>query len=279
MALSLLLLLLAAAARARPREHKRGIEGGWLSGPTEVERTFDTIGHGMAATSKWAHYFDIYQHHAERFRGTDAVIVEVGVSTGGSLWLWRKYFGESVTIIGIDLFNSSFMQNNPLYGSPKHMFYGDQADPAFWAYFRKIVPRVDLFIDDGGHSSLQQVTTIREMLPHLAPGGLYVCEDIQQSRLTSDSVVHEAINAFVLGEEGLYKFKWGKGPWYDSMVQRELPRYQRELFSVSFYAHVLVVEKLTRPRTELWPCDRGDILRSGTRPRGTAGAGRNIAPG
>src|SRR5262249_18601015 len=56
---------------------------------------------------------------------------------------------------------------------------GDQADPAFWAGFRAEAPSVDILLDDGGHEPEQQIVTLKEMLPHLAPGGVYICEDLQ----------------------------------------------------------------------------------------------------
>jgi hypothetical protein len=42
---------------------------------------------------KWNHYFDIYQRHFEKFRGDAVHILEIGVYSGGSLEMWRDYFG------------------------------------------------------------------------------------------------------------------------------------------------------------------------------------------
>ena len=58
------------------------------------------------------------------------------------------------------------------------VFTGDQADPNFWAKFIKEVPRVDIVIDDGGHKAHQQIATLEAVLPHIRPGGVYLCEDI-----------------------------------------------------------------------------------------------------
>ena len=38
---------------------------------------------------KWVHYFDIYEKHFERFRGKSPVVLEIGVSGGGSLAMWK----------------------------------------------------------------------------------------------------------------------------------------------------------------------------------------------
>ncbi len=52
---------------------------------------------------KWAHYFDIYDRHFARFRDKEIVILEIGVSQGGSLQMWKDYFGPKAKIYGIDV--------------------------------------------------------------------------------------------------------------------------------------------------------------------------------
>jgi limonene-1,2-epoxide hydrolase len=52
---------------------------------------------------KWFHYFDIYEKHFSRFRNLKPVILEIGVMGGGSLEMWRDYFGEGAQIIGLDI--------------------------------------------------------------------------------------------------------------------------------------------------------------------------------
>ena len=42
---------------------------------------------------KWVHYFDIYERHFERFRGKSPTMIEIGVQGGGSLAMWKEYFG------------------------------------------------------------------------------------------------------------------------------------------------------------------------------------------
>lgn len=43
--------------------------------------------------------------------------------------------------------------------------------------FKEKYPCVDILLDDGGHTMNQQITTFREMFPHIQDGGLYMCED------------------------------------------------------------------------------------------------------
>lgn len=54
-------------------------------------------------TTKWESYFNVYDKIFESYKGKKITFVEVGVSTGGSLQMWRKYFGENARIIGVEL--------------------------------------------------------------------------------------------------------------------------------------------------------------------------------
>jgi hypothetical protein len=54
---------------------------------------------------KWHHYLEIYERHFEPLRQQRQPlrILELGVSHGGSLQVWRKYFGAEACIVGIDI--------------------------------------------------------------------------------------------------------------------------------------------------------------------------------
>ena len=53
--------------------------------------------------SKWTQYIPLYHRHFSKFRGKDINIMEIGLAAGGSLQLWRKYFGPKAKIYGIDI--------------------------------------------------------------------------------------------------------------------------------------------------------------------------------
>jgi hypothetical protein len=88
--------------------------------------------------------------------------------------MWRHYFGPAARITGIDIEPAC-----RAYASGDiHVAIGDQADRQFWRRFRGESPPLDIVIDDGGHRPEQQLVTLEETLPHLRPGGVYVCEDV-----------------------------------------------------------------------------------------------------
>lgn len=118
-----------------------------------------------------------YHRHLQKFVGRRITIVEVGIYSGGSLDMWREYFGPECNVIGIDI--------EPACKSYEHervrVFVGDQADPNFWSSFRKEVSDIDVLIDDGGHEPTNRSSPLQETLPHLSPGGVYICEDIHRN--------------------------------------------------------------------------------------------------
>lgn len=123
---------------------------------------------------KWLHYFDIYHRHFQKFVGKEVHVLEVGIYSGGSLGMWREYFGKGCHIYGMDIEPACMTYKT----DGIDVFIGDQSDRNFWKQFRETVPKIDILIDDGGHDPEQQRITLEEMLPHLQPGGVYLCEDI-----------------------------------------------------------------------------------------------------
>ena len=141
------------------------------SNPLEQWFQCHTTGPGIW---RWHHYWEIYHRHLEKFRGREVHIAEVGVYSGGSLEMWRDYFGPKATIHGIDIQEAC----RRYAGGQIRIHIGDQADRTFWKRFKEEVPQLDVLIDDGGHDPNQQIVTVEEILPHLNYGGVYICEDI-----------------------------------------------------------------------------------------------------
>ena len=48
-------------------------------------------------------YFECYDHFFLNIGVKKITFVEIGVLGGGSLFMWRDYFGEKARIIGVDL--------------------------------------------------------------------------------------------------------------------------------------------------------------------------------
>lgn len=128
---------------------------------------------------KHSHYFEVYDRYLPRFINTKPVVVEVGICRGGSAEMWKKYFGQGATIVGIDADPNAFKEE---YQTPECVqVLGDQGSEEFWSGFCEQYPEIDVFIDDGGHHMTQQITTLIEVWPSIKPGGIYICEDTHTS--------------------------------------------------------------------------------------------------
>lgn len=204
--------------------------------PNPLRAFFDARTEGPGIW-KWLHYFDIYHRHLQKFVGTGAHVVEIGVYSGGSLDMWHDYFGEKARVTGVDIAPECRSYED----ARTKIAIGDQADRAFWAKFRNENPEVDVVIDDGGHQPEQQLVTLEEMLPHIRPGGVYICEDVHGRGS------HFAAFAHALADN-LNESQRAPDP-------AGLPRYRATPFqsaiqSVSFYPYVVVIEKSAAPRAE-----------------------------
>ena len=128
-------------------------------------------------TQRWLDYFPVYERHFAPFKNSAVTVLEIGVNKGGSLAMWRDYFGPEATIIGVDINESCRILENDGF----LIEIGDQADSAFWDGFKQRHPKVDILIDDGGHRMQQQIVTFRCMFPHISENGIYLCEDVLTS--------------------------------------------------------------------------------------------------
>ncbi len=123
---------------------------------------------------KWVHYLEIYERHLARFRDTPVRMLEIGVSKGGSLAMWRQYFGGRATIFGIDIDPQCVHCVSP----PNQVRIGSQDDPQF---MRSVVAEMgapDVVLDDGSHIGRHQRASFDILFPMLNDGGLYIIEDL-----------------------------------------------------------------------------------------------------
>ena len=183
---------------------------------------------------KWAHYLDVYERHLGRFVGTDVHLLEIGVQSGGSIEMWRQWLGERSTIYGVDIDPRAARSE----GEGVRVFIGDQADRRFWRQLRMEARRIDVVVDDGGHSPEQQRVTLEELLPHLSPGGVYICEDVHGQSNRFLAYIHGLSRAFCAGRG--YERASDSVPWGE-MVSAATP-FQAALDSIHLYPFLVAFE-------------------------------------
>ena len=124
---------------------------------------------------KWHHYFPIYERFLAPLRDEPVTLLEIGTGAGGSLRMWREYFGPSARIYGAEL-----DPRHASYAPPDmRVFVGDQGNPEFLRSIKEEIGEIDIVIDDGGHMMAQQIITFEQLYP--VTRRLFLVEDTHTS--------------------------------------------------------------------------------------------------
>jgi hypothetical protein len=91
--------------------------------------------------------------------------------------MWKNYFGPQAHIYGIDIDPQCKSFEEPQI----KIAIGSQEDRQFLRTFAQSVPRIDILIDDGGHTMRQQIAAFEELYSHIDANGVYLCEDLHTS--------------------------------------------------------------------------------------------------
>ena len=197
--------------------------------------------HAGRGAYKWRHYLEPYDRHLGRFRGQLVRVLEIGIHQGGSLQVWKAYFGERAIIHGIDI-------DPRCAGIAEDRIVphvGDQADAGLLRRVVEEMGGVDVVIDDAAHRSGPQIASFETLYPLLSPHGVYVCEDTRASYWREFGGGCRKPGTFVEYAKGLVD---SLHAWY---LERNAPVSRDETFArmtlgIFFYDSMIVLEK--RPR-------------------------------
>jgi hypothetical protein len=195
---------------------------------------------------KYKEYLDVYANHFNRFIGRHPLILEIGIHKGGSLEMWNFFFDGNCKIYGID--NSERCKQIPYLKKLKNVevHIGDQEDPKFWESFKDKVPKFDIIIDDGGHTSKQQIVTFECMYDHMKDDGVYLCEDVHTSYWKEFGGGLEKEISFV-NYTKTYIDKLNAGHWRKDDVRHGKKNgdlaFTRKTNSIHYYDSIVVFER------------------------------------
>jgi len=205
--------------------------------PTEVHRAFFAVEKRPA--HKWSHYLDVYDRYLAKFRGKPIVLFEIGVFDGGSLEMWRNYFGPEATIVGIDI--------NPACAdrvdAPNVVRIGSQADRAFLKGLVEEFGRPDIVLDDGSHIAKHQRASFDILFADVQVGGLYMVEDTHTSYWVDwDGGYRRGGTAI----EQAKKLVDDQHAWYH---RHDSPtRAHEQVGAIHFHDSIIVIEKAKQAR-------------------------------
>lgn len=185
---------------------------------------------------KWDHYFEIYHQWFNSYRDKPVNILEIGVYQGGSLKMWREYFGEKARIFAIDV-NPDCKQ---FEDENIEIFIGSQSDRDFLEDVKARIPKLDILIDDGGHVMDQQILSFEVLYGHIKSGGLYLCEDLHTSYWANYGGGYKNRKSFIEYSKNLVD---SLNAWYSRENFFQVDSVTRSTYGLHFYPGVLVVEK------------------------------------
>lgn len=123
---------------------------------------------------KWKHYFPIYERHFKDFVYKPLTFLEIGCGFGGSLQMWKRYFGPHANIVGIDILPRCQEYEEDQIA----VRIGQQQDTTFLQKLVEEFGAFDIVLDDGGHVMRDVVTTFQFLYPRIARNGVYMVEDL-----------------------------------------------------------------------------------------------------
>lgn len=186
---------------------------------------------------KMAHYPAIYDRLLAQWQGRDVSFLEIGIYRGGSVRMWRDFFGPGARTTFVDIDPACKALQLP--GTEVHI--GDQTDRAFLQRLSAARGPFDLIVDDGGHQMHQQITSFEVLWPQLADGGLYIVEDTHTSYWPGFGGGLKAPGSFVEFAKDMVDRLHS---WYtEDDVGFPLHPFAREVGAVTFHDSMVVIEK------------------------------------
>jgi hypothetical protein len=123
---------------------------------------------------KWKHYFPIYERHFKEFVYKPVIFVEIGCGLGGSLQMWKQYFGPHARIIGVDV----DPECKKFEEDQIEVFIGQQQDSQFLQNLIDQIGTPDIVLDDGSHIMSHILASFQFLYPKVAKNGVYMVEDL-----------------------------------------------------------------------------------------------------
>lgn len=191
---------------------------------------------------KWDHYFDVYERYFEKYRGREVNLLEIGVSQGGSIQMWKKYFGDKLRIYSVDI-NPECIKFKDL---STRLYIGSQDDPTFLKQLSEELPPMDIIIDDGGHTMKQQILTFENLYLKVKNGGIYLVEDTHTSywKIFGGGLKNSA--SFIEYSKNLIDSLYCDHVHnVNKVLVNEITRH---IISIAFYDSIVVFEKGERQR-------------------------------
>lgn len=114
---------------------------------------------------------------------------------------------------------------------------GDGGSLFMWKNFYKKVGKIDVLIDDGGHTNLQQITTFMESFLHIREGGSIIVEDTHTSYMNYKGFKNPSKNSFINFSNALIENIHRRNP----MVKKKINQFSKKIYSIEYYDSIVCI--------------------------------------
>ena len=148
--------------------------------------------------------------------------------------MWKEYFGGKAKIFGIDI--------NPkckeLEEENKKIFIGSQSDRKFLKQVKKSIPKIDILIDDGGHTMNQQIVSYEELFSHIKDDGTYLCEDLHTSYWLKWGGGHKRMGSFIEYSKNFIDYL---NAFHSEQKNLKVNSFTKSVDSIHYYDSIIAV--------------------------------------
>lgn len=121
-------------------------------------------------------FIDLYDRYLTPLQDSVHRILEIGIFNGASHKMWKCFF-DSAEVYGIDIREKPWIEKLGI-----HTYVTDQADrEQLQQFVDSSGGNFEVIVDDGGHFMHHQQVSLGFLFEHLAPGGLFIIEDVHTS--------------------------------------------------------------------------------------------------
>ena len=139
-------------------------------------------------------YIEVYEAILAPWRTTAKRVLEIGIHNGSSLRMWEEYFDKS-EVHGIDANDQPLAMADlrPMIAEGTHHISLLDASNQAQVEARFAGMMFDVIIEDASHELHQQMEIYKCFKSHVAPGGIYIIEDVEN--IDKDRAVFENIDS------------------------------------------------------------------------------------
>jgi len=219
---------------------------------------------GFPGFDHWIKYGPAYDenifHVRERAvaQGRKVQMLEIGIQSGGSTRVWKRYFRGTLSYVGLDI--DSMTKKFQSLAEGIRIEIGSQLDTAVLSKICSEYGPFDLVVDDGGHTNNMMITSLKSLWGCMKDGGVYAIEDLHALSMGHRYLGKKETSIFQLMSEWMklrspHPLKRQKLKAHPSLHLEKLVFYDSMLF-LHYADHVTKLERVKKGKYWFSPNSR-----------------------